>query len=440
MADVGVWMAASVLEHKLEDGEREGRTETTWNCRRFPKRLSEEGPPHRLFVASGGVWRGYFRLLPDALFNPDDDQAPYALIFDAASWVEIPPVPVRRFRGFIYDVPAVPAPEAPARKTLGPARDSAAARLRAARDGVLAARKSGRGAKEGAPATEGDLAAEKSGRSASECGRPTADPTPLNSPRDHDSLPRNAAEKRSSRANEGGRQHQPRAGICAGVGQGVPCQPSNGTTDGCPSRQRRSQRVTAMILSSAGILEALDAGRLIINPQPAPRTPAADASRECPYNTSSVDLRLGNEVAWFNEGLAVNIDLRLGKFATLFSANSSHRTITEDQPFSLAPRRFVLANTLERVELPILEQGRCLAARVEGRSSFARCGLLVHFTAPTIHAGFKGKLTLELINLGPLPILLYPGVYICQLIVEEVSGTPFPNVSQFHGQVTPGGS
>ncbi len=81
-----------------------------------------------------------------------------------------------------------------------------------------------------------------------------------------------------------------------------------------------------------------------------------------------------------------------------------------------------------------------LAARVEGRSSFARCGLLVHFTAPTIHAGFNGRITLELINLGSIPILLYPEAYICQLIIEQVVGTPLKNDSQFQGQTKPSGS
>jgi dCTP deaminase len=153
-----------------------------------------------------------------------------------------------------------------------------------------------------------------------------------------------------------------------------------------------------------------------------------------------VDLRLGDEVSWFNEGLAVSIDLRRGKFADLFGPNSSSRKITDDQPYALSPGKLVLANTLERVELPIVESGSCLAARVEGRSSLARCGVLVHFTAPTIHAGFDGRITLELINLGPIPILLYPRAFICQLIVEEVSGTPLRNDSQFQGQLRPGGA
>jgi dCTP deaminase len=194
-----------------------------------------------------------------------------------------------------------------------------------------------------------------------------------------------------------------------------------------------------MILSNSALFQALDEKRIIIDPEPAPRDPNDDPDLEWPYATTAVDLRMGDEVSWFNDGLAVNIDLRRGRFADLFGPNSSSRKISDDQPYSLMPGKLVLANTLERVELPIIPGRTSLAARIEGRSSFARCGLLVHFTAPTIHAGFKGKITLELINLGPIPILLYPGAFICQLIVEEITGEPLRNDSQFQGQSRPGG-
>jgi len=153
-----------------------------------------------------------------------------------------------------------------------------------------------------------------------------------------------------------------------------------------------------------------------------------------------VDLRLGNEIAYFKSGIAFNIDLRKGDFNSAFGPNCEKRTITEEQPFVLKPNKLVLGKTLERVELPISsEKDGSLAARVEGKSSYARCGLLVHFTAPTIHAGFAGTITLELINLGPLDIALYPSMPICQLIIERVSGIPFRNDSQFQGQSNPGG-
>lgn len=196
-----------------------------------------------------------------------------------------------------------------------------------------------------------------------------------------------------------------------------------------------------MILSNVGIHQALDAGWLKITPEPLPRQMSGEHA-ECPYQTSAVDLRLGDEIAWFKEGLAINIDLRRGGFAKLFGPNSESRKLTDEQPFILKSGHMVIGKTLERVELPSIDpkEGPCLAARVEGRSSYARCGLLVHFTAPTIHAGFSGTVTLELINLGPIPIALNPNAPICQLIVEQVSGLPFRNDSQFQGQAKASGA
>ena len=71
---------------------------------------------------------------------------------------------------------------------------------------------------------------------------------------------------------------------------------------------------------------------------------------------------------------------------------------------------------MERVELPVLEEyDTCLAARIEGKSSRAGGGILVHFTAPTVHPDFRGTLTLEIINLGKSPFLLCLGMPIGQL-------------------------
>lgn len=176
----------------------------------------------------------------------------------------------------------------------------------------------------------------------------------------------------------------------------------------------------------------------MLSPEPSPRQRGADG-RPCPYQTSSVDLRLGDQIAYFNDDLPVDINLSRGTFAAFFSSNSRRQFLREDQPFVLRPGRLVLGRTHESILLPIGAEGECLAARVEGRSSFARCGLIVHLTAPTIHAGFEGTITLELCNLGPCSIALYPLMPICQLIVERVEGVPFRNDSQFQGQVAPGG-
>ncbi len=91
-------MSATVLSHKLEAAE-EGRGEAAWNVRWVPAGLGSKGAVDRLFVASEGAWRGYFVLSESALYTPEDEAAPWTLLFDARSWTPIEPVPVKRFRG-----------------------------------------------------------------------------------------------------------------------------------------------------------------------------------------------------------------------------------------------------------------------------------------------------------------------------------------------------
>ena len=101
--DIGVWMSAQVLEHKLQARE-EDNTEQAWNLSRWPTGFTAEGQ-HRLFVASEGAWRGYFILSPEALFSPDDPSVPFTLLFDTCTWTPVDPVPTKGFRGFTYKVP-----------------------------------------------------------------------------------------------------------------------------------------------------------------------------------------------------------------------------------------------------------------------------------------------------------------------------------------------
>jgi hypothetical protein len=96
--DIGVWMAPAVLEHKLE-ARYERNKEAAWNVRSVPKGLGKPGVHDRLFVASAGVWCGYFTLEKEVLWSPEDKRAPITLLFDARSWTPVPPVAVRRFRG-----------------------------------------------------------------------------------------------------------------------------------------------------------------------------------------------------------------------------------------------------------------------------------------------------------------------------------------------------
>jgi len=193
-----------------------------------------------------------------------------------------------------------------------------------------------------------------------------------------------------------------------------------------------------MVLSNVEIHKALDDGRLVITPEPTPRTPTSN-NPDCPYNTTSVDLKLGNTLSIPKPG-PYAYDLRKPGIANFLLQNCDHVQIDPVGGFTLKTNQLVLGKTLERLTLPINPNLPTLAARTEGKSSFARCGLLVHFTAPTVHADFDGTLTLEMILLGSTSMILWSEMKICQLILEEVKGTPFPNQSQFQGQTTPAGS
>ncbi len=194
-----------------------------------------------------------------------------------------------------------------------------------------------------------------------------------------------------------------------------------------------------MILSNVEVQKALDAGRLVISPEPQPRRPAPGAY--CPYDTHTVDLTLAPSISIPDAGTFVLDLTEPGRIAQFFAKNSHKLTVSHAAPYKLQPHQFLLAQTEQRIELPILPKYKsCLAARIEGKSSRARCGLLVHFTAPTVHPGWAGPLTLEMINLGPAAINLVPGMQIAQLIVEEVKGIPVRNPSQFSGQKTPEGT
>jgi len=182
-----------------------------------------------------------------------------------------------------------------------------------------------------------------------------------------------------------------------------------------------------MILSNTEIQKAINEGRLIISPEPQARD----------YDTTAVNLHLGTGLA-LPKGGSFSYDLTKPGFATTLSRNCEHVVIPATG-YPLEPKNFVLGITTERVGLPLIP-GKTLAARIEGKSSVARCGLLVHFTAPTVHAGWDGPLALEMINLGNADFTLRPGMSIAQLILEVVFGDPTANPSQFQGQSKPSGT
>lgn len=188
-----------------------------------------------------------------------------------------------------------------------------------------------------------------------------------------------------------------------------------------------------MILSDVGIRAAIAAGDLEIDPIP----------NDDQYTPSSIDLHLGGSFRIWDDrltihGLAPTLDLAEQTYQVTASGFLTDAPVERDGAFILAPRQFVMAVTRERVNL---KRTARLAARVEGRSSMARLGLVVHLTAPTIHAGFSGNITLEMVNFGPFHLRLVPDrTRVCQLIVEQLREEAGQDLrSGFVGQKDPRG-
>ena len=148
------------------------------------------------------------------------------------------------------------------------------------------------------------------------------------------------------------------------------------------------------VLSDGTIRRLVDEGRIVVKPwDPALVQPA------------SVDLRLGDSFRVFHNHRAAAIDLRDPP-----TNLTEEVDVADGEAFVIHPGEFVLGRTLEYVELP-----GDIVARIEGRSSLGRLGLIVHATAGFVDPGFKGTLTLEIANLTRIPIKLYAGGPIAQL-------------------------
>ncbi len=155
-----------------------------------------------------------------------------------------------------------------------------------------------------------------------------------------------------------------------------------------------------MILSDRDIQAELDAGRVVIDP----------LDRDA-LQPSSVDLRIDGSFRVFANHRYPAIDTRHPQ-----PDLTDLVTVEDDEPFLLHPGEFVLGATHERVALP-----EDLVARLEGKSSLGRLGLLVHATAGFVDAGWDGCLTLELSNVATLPIKIYSRMKIGQLALFRLS-------------------
>ncbi|WP_285727650.1 dCTP deaminase [Psychromicrobium xiongbiense] len=155
-----------------------------------------------------------------------------------------------------------------------------------------------------------------------------------------------------------------------------------------------------MLISDRDIRTQIDAGRIVLDPfEPSMVQP------------SSVDVRIDKLFRLFDNHKYAHIDP---------SEEQPELTrlveVAEDEPFILHPGEFVLGSTYEQVTLP-----DDIAARLEGKSSLGRLGLLTHSTAGFIDPGFSGHVTLELSNMATLPIKLWPGSKIGQLCFFQLS-------------------
>ena len=156
-----------------------------------------------------------------------------------------------------------------------------------------------------------------------------------------------------------------------------------------------------MLLSDRDLHQAISTGRLGVTPY----------DREM-LQPASIDVRLDRQFRVFQTHAHTHID------PSIEQPDLTHLVEPDgDDPFVLHPGEFALASTYETVSLP-----DDLAARLEGKSSLGRLGLVTHSTAGFIDPGFEGHVTLELSNLATLPIKLWPGMKIGQLCVIATSG------------------
>jgi len=158
-----------------------------------------------------------------------------------------------------------------------------------------------------------------------------------------------------------------------------------------------------MVLSDKDIRRYLQEGKIRISPSLPPEQ----------FGSCSVDFRLGHEFSVFEHSRHAFIDLRE---KTAIQDLMRTVTVPEGEAFILQPHEFALAITQETLELDDDVLGR-----LEGRSSLGRIGIIVHGTAGLFDPGWTGKATLELSNLGRMPVALYPGMRICSFTFEQLS-------------------
>jgi dCTP deaminase len=154
-----------------------------------------------------------------------------------------------------------------------------------------------------------------------------------------------------------------------------------------------------------------------------------DQTKFLKQSGASIDLHLGR---WFRAMKQANLPLLKLSDTEMDSKYTKEYFVPFDKPFILHPGKFILGMTLEWITLP-----GDLAGHVTGKSSLGRRGLIVE-TAAGVQPGYAGGLTLELANVGEIPIALEPGMLICQVFFHQTTSTNRGAISQFKGSRKPG--
>ena len=175
--------------------------------------------------------------------------------------------------------------------------------------------------------------------------------------------------------------------------------------------------ICVTILSDRDIKARLKKGDLVVEPL---------ENMDTQIGPASLDLRLGDRIRVFKYSDHSLIDPQN------FDDKLKYETVTKQgvkvfqheytdlyegsKPFIIHPHDFILGSTLEKIRIPY-----DIGAKLEGRSSLGRFGLMVHSTAGWIDPGFEGHITLEITNIGKVPVKVYPGMRVAQLVFEMLS-------------------
>lgn len=181
-----------------------------------------------------------------------------------------------------------------------------------------------------------------------------------------------------------------------------------------------------MILSDKDIKQRIAQGDIGIE--------SSDNVHSTNINASSLDLRLGKFFKIYNHSRQAVLDPRDPES---FKDVTHLVEVEQGEPFIVQPGEFILGVTMEKIKI-----ADDLVARVEGRSSLGRLGIIVHSTAGFIDAGFEGTITLEITNINRMPVALYPGMRVCQLAFEQMTSkadVPYSKKksSKYQGQELP---